>query len=127
MQKSKDSLRTISGISHAHHSGGGNRNVVLVPSFQPPTNSDQYSFQICLCQMDISTFSRQNKVTKMCPKYPFTRYIIIKWSSQYQILINRSGEIKRDTKSKFIEPFDALVMSLMVLSPFMHKTLVIWT
>ena len=42
--------------------------------------------------MDISAFSEQNKVTKMCPKYLLTRYY--KCSSQYQILINRSGEIK---------------------------------
>ena len=42
------------------------------------------------------TFSGQNKVTKMCPKYLMTRYY--KWSSQYQILIKRSGEIKQYTK-----------------------------
>ena len=37
------------------------------------TNSDQYGFQIRLYQMDISSFSEQNKVTKMCPKYLLTR------------------------------------------------------
>ena len=41
--------------------------VLLVPPFLPFTNSDQYSFQIRLCQMDISAFSGQNKVTKICP------------------------------------------------------------
>ena len=40
------------------------RKVVWVPSFRPFTNSDQYSFQICLCQMDISAFFGQNKVSK---------------------------------------------------------------
>ena len=49
-------------------------------------------FQIRLHQVDISAFSGQNKVTKMCPKYLLTRYY--KWSSQYQILINRSSELK---------------------------------
>ena len=37
------------------------------------TNSDQYGFQIRLYQMDIFSFSEQNKVTKMCPKYLLTR------------------------------------------------------
>ena len=27
-----------------------------------------------LCQIDISAFSGQNKVTKMCPKYLLTHY-----------------------------------------------------
>ena len=35
-------------------------------------DSDQHSFQIYLCQMDISTFSRQNNVTKINPKYLLT-------------------------------------------------------
>ena len=33
-----------------------------------------YSFQIRLSHMDISAFSGQNKVTKMCPKYLLTHY-----------------------------------------------------
>ena len=41
-------------------------------------------------------FSGINKVTKLCPKYLLTRNH--KWSSQYQILINRPGEIKQYTK-----------------------------
>ena len=45
-----------------------------IPSFQPFTNSDQYSFQIRLSQMDISAFSGQNEVTKMCPKSLLTSY-----------------------------------------------------
>ena len=89
-------LRTISCSSHAHYSCGGNGEVVWVPFFWPFTNSDQYSLHIRLFQMDISAFSGQNKVTKMCLKYLLTRYY--KWSSQYQILINRSGETKQYTK-----------------------------
>ena len=46
--------------------------------------------------MDISAFSGQNTVTKMCLNNLLTRYY--KLSSQYQILINRSGEIKQKTK-----------------------------
>ena len=34
----------------------------------------QYRFQIRLRPMDISAFSGQNKVTKMCPKYLLTCY-----------------------------------------------------
>ena len=41
--------------------------------------------------MDISAFSGQNKVTEIRSKYILTHYF--KGSSQYQILINRSGEI----------------------------------
>ena len=46
------------------------------PVIRPFTISDQYSLQklLCQCQMDISTFSGQNKVTIMCLKYLFTRY-----------------------------------------------------
>ena len=36
--------------------------------------SDQYSCQKLLYQTDISTSSRQNIVTKTCPKYLLTRY-----------------------------------------------------
>ena len=43
--------------------------------------------------MDISAFSGQNKVTNMCQKYLLTSYY--KCSSQYQILINRSGKNKK--------------------------------
>ena len=90
-------LRTISGIFHAQpFMWRETGKVVLVPSFQQFTHSDQYSFQICVCQMDISAFSGQNKVTKMCLKYLLTRYY--KCSSQYQILINRHEEIKQNTK-----------------------------
>ena len=52
----------------------GNKGSCLDPVFRPFTISDQYSFQKLLCQMDISTFSGQNKVTKMCLKYLLTRY-----------------------------------------------------
>ena len=37
------------------------------------------------------TFSWQIKVTKMCPKYLLTLHL--NWLSQYQILINRTGDI----------------------------------
>ena len=63
----------------------GNEESCLGPVFQPFSNSHQYRFQIRLRQVDISAFSGQNKVTKMCPKYLLTSYH--KWSSQYQILI----------------------------------------
>ena len=49
------------------------------------------NFQILLCQMDVSTFSWQTNVTKMCPKYLLTLHQ--NWSSQYQIQINRTGDI----------------------------------
>ena len=68
----------------------------LNPVFWPFTNLDQYSFQIRLCQMDISAFSGQNKVTKMCLRYLLTSYY--KWSSQFQILVDRSGKIKQYTQ-----------------------------
>ena len=38
----------------------GNRESCLGPVFRPFTYSDQYGFQIRLCQMDISAFSGQN-------------------------------------------------------------------
>ena len=69
------SLRAISGIVHAHHSCGGKRGEsCLGPVFRPFSNSHQYRFQIRLRLVDISAFSGQNKVTKMCPKYILTRY-----------------------------------------------------
>ena len=52
----------------------GTGEVVGVLSFGPFKNSNQYNFQIRLCQMNISAFSGQNKVSKMCPKYLLTRY-----------------------------------------------------
>ena len=84
-------LKTISGNSHAHLCQETEK-VVWVLSFWPFTNSDQYSFQILLCQMDISSFSWQKKVTKMCPKYLLTPHQNL-WSSQNQIQINRTGDI----------------------------------
>ena len=88
-------LRTCLGISHAHHSCVEKRGkFVWVPSFQLFTNSDQYRFQIRLCQMDISAFSGKSKVTKMCPKYLLTRYY--KWNTD--TFVNRSCEIKQYTK-----------------------------
>ena len=63
----------------------GNGESCLGPVFRPFSNSHQYRFQIRLRLVDISAFSGQNKVTKMCPKYLLTHYYI--WSSQYQILI----------------------------------------
>ena len=77
-------------------SAAGNKESCLGPAFRPFMISEQISFQKLLCQMDISAFSGQNKVNKMRPKYLFTLYY--KGSSQYQILINRSGEIKQYTK-----------------------------
>ena len=66
--------------------------VVWVTSFRPFTSSDQYKFSDTLiCQMDVSTFSWQTNVTKMCPKYLLT--LRQNWSSQYQIQINRTGDI----------------------------------
>ena len=47
------SLRVISVNSHVHHSCVEK----LEKLSRPFTISDQYSFQILLCQMDISTFS----------------------------------------------------------------------
>ena len=73
----------------------GNEESCLGPVFRPFSNSHQYRFQIRLRQLDISAFSGQNKVTKTCPKYLLSRYY--EWLSQYQILINRSGEIKQYT------------------------------
>ena len=35
----------------------GNRESCLGPVFRPFMNSDQYSFQILLCQMDVSSVS----------------------------------------------------------------------
>ena len=78
-------------------SGSGNRESCLGHFFGPFTNSDQCSFQILLCQMEISTFSWQNKVIKMYPKYLLTQSLCQSWSSQYQIQINRSDEIKQCT------------------------------
>ena len=43
--------------------------------------------------MAISTFSWQTKVTKMCPKYLLTLHQ--NWSSQYQMQINRTGDINK--------------------------------
>ena len=43
----------------------GIRESCLGPVFPPLTNSIQYSFQILICQMDVPTFSRQNKVTEI--------------------------------------------------------------
>ena len=42
--------------------------------FQPFSNSHQYRFQIRLRLVGISSFSEQNKVTKMWAKYLLTRY-----------------------------------------------------
>ena len=55
----------------------------LNPVFWPFTNLDQYSFQIRLCQMDISAFSGQNKVTKMCPSIYWLVIINDHLSSKY--------------------------------------------
>ena len=73
----------------------GNR-IVWVKSFQPSTNSDQYSFQILICQMDTTRFTWQKRVTKMCPKYLLTLHQ--NWLSQYQIHINRIGDINNVQK-----------------------------
>ena len=74
-------LLSILGIVHAHHScgrggggGGGNVESCLSPIFRPFSNSHQYRCQIRLRLVDISAFSGQNRVTKMCPKYLLTRY-----------------------------------------------------
>ena len=74
----------------------GNWEKCMGPVFRPFPNSHQYSFYIRLHKMDFFAFSGQNKVTKMYLKYILTRNY--KLSSQYQILINRSGEIKQYTK-----------------------------
>ena len=58
-------LRAISENSRAHHSCVEKQEECLVPSFRPFTISNQYSCQILLCQMDISTFSWKTKVTKI--------------------------------------------------------------
>ena len=49
--------------------------------------------------MDISTFSWQKKVTKMCLKYLLTLHQ--NWLSQYQIQTNRTGDINNVKNSKF--------------------------
>ena len=55
----------------------GNGESCLAPVFRPFSNSHQYWFQIRLRLVDISAFSGQNKVTKICPKYLLTRYSVI--------------------------------------------------
>ena len=80
----------------------GNGESCLGPVFRPFPNSQQYRFSTRLCQMEISVFSGENKVTKMCQKYILIRYY--KRSSQYQILMNGSGEIKQYTKSSSLYP-----------------------
>ena len=67
-------LRAISDIVHVHHSCGGKRGKLPRPVFRPYSDSHQYRFQIRLRLVDISAFSGQNKVTKMCPKYLLARY-----------------------------------------------------
>ena len=85
------SLRVILVNSRAHHSCV-EKQEKLSGSTQPFTSSDQYSFQILLCQMDISTFSWQTKVAKSCPKYLLTLHQ--NWSFQYQIQTNSTSDIK---------------------------------
>ena len=50
----------ISKFKNSHAQG----NVV-----RPFMNLDQYRFQILLFLIAVPTLSRQNKVTKMCPKF----------------------------------------------------------
>ena len=91
------SLRTILGISHAHHSCGEKR-----WKLSGSRLSDHLQIQIdtvfrnAYVRWIFPHHCGQNKVTKTCPKYLLTHYY--KWSSQFQILINRSGEIKQYTK-----------------------------
>ena len=60
--------------------------------------------------MDISTFSWQTKVTKMCPKYVLTLHQ--NWSSQYQIQINRTGHINNIKNRKLYPVWPILVLSV---------------
>ena len=48
--------------------------ICLGPVFWTLKDSDQHSFQIFLCHIGVPTFSWQNKVIKVCPKYLLTFY-----------------------------------------------------
>ena len=90
-------LLAISGMSMRNILAAENKERSLRLVFRIFTISDQYSFQkLLICQTDISAFSGQNKVTKMRPKYILTCLIV------YEILINRSGEIKQEQNRLFI-------------------------
>ena len=52
----------------------GNRLSCLGPVFRPFTDSDHHSFHKLLCHIDVPSFSWQNKVIKVCPKYLLSFY-----------------------------------------------------
>ena len=58
----------------------------LGPVFRTLTDSDQDSFSIFLYHIGDPTFSWQNKVIKVCPKYLLTSFQ--NWSAQHQRQIN---------------------------------------
>ena len=62
-------LRAISGIVHAHHSCGGKRGKLSGSHLSTIFKFASIQVSDTLTSADISAFSGQNKVTKMCPKY----------------------------------------------------------
>ena len=65
------SLRTISGFLHVQHSCCG----LLWSCLSTIYDFVSIQFFETVCQMDISTFSGQNNVTKLCLEYLLSRYI----------------------------------------------------
>ena len=74
-------------------SASGNGKSCLGPVSRPLTDSDQHCFPIFLCHIGVPTFSQQNKVIKVCPKYLLSKQII----SALKTDKCRSVEIKRRT------------------------------
>ena len=83
-----DALKTYAAISHAHLFSVWKQ--LKLPVFRPFTDSDQHSFQIFLCHIGVPTFSLQNKVTKVCPKYLLTFYQNLYSPYQRQIDVART-------------------------------------